>query len=121
MVLTEEQRRQMVRDAGAPKKGHHWTMWFDRDKPPELIQQKTQFASVDGSLVCHRVTSKLYKIVDRDTAFVLRTVERRDHAKRGIEELGPNWANTVRLILDGKVDAAQYVTSVFEKIILPAD
>lgn len=115
MSLTEEQRRTMIRDAGKPKKGHHWAVLFDCGSF-EICERKTLFASSDGALVCHRADTDLYRIVDRDTGAVFRTIESRNHAKCAIEMLGPNWHEVVRRIIAGDANEMRRVVLVFEKI-----
>ena len=125
MVLTIEQRRQMIRDAGEPKKGHHWFLQRqDREgNVYKAVELKTQFASDDGSLVCHGGSGFPYAICDRGLGCQLRTVDKRDHAKRAVKMLGPTWVETVRKLLAGDTDearnAAQSITHVFCKILLP--
>jgi hypothetical protein len=103
MSLSIEQRKQMIRDAGEPKKGHHWMLQrFDREgvdyRPVEL---KTQFKSEDGKLVAHRIDKDSYTILDLDTSYIVARVRGRKEAKAFIEELGSEWNVLVDLLFKG--------------------
>lgn len=117
----------MIRDAGEPKKGHHWFLQRqDREGDVyKAVELKTQFASDDGSLVCHGGSGFPYAICDRGLGCQIRTVDKRDHAKQAVKMLGPTWVEFVRRLhgddIDDARNAAQEIVLVFEKILLPAD
>lgn len=117
MSLSEEQRREMIRNAGEPKKGYHWAIWFDWNNggEPTLTEWRTQFRSADGKLVAHRVSRVSYTIIDRETSYVVASAPGRTYARGLVEELGPKWAETVAGVFHGDVDAVDYVKATARK------
>lgn len=117
MSLSEEQRRKMIRDAGSPKKRHHWTIGFDYTNgfAPKIYEWKTQFGSADGSLVSHRISRERYTVIDRETSYVVANVPGRTYAKGCIDELGPDWARLSKLLFIGDSDAVNRVKEVLRK------
>lgn len=117
MSLSEEQRREMICNAGEPKKGHHWAIWFDwnNGSKPTLAEWKTQFRSADGKLVAHRVSREAYTIIDRETSYVVASVPGRIYAKGLVAELGPIWAETVAKVFRGDMDVVNRVKETVRK------
>lgn len=117
MSLSEAQRREMIRNAGEPKKGHHWAIWFDWNDgfAPKLAEWKTQFRSGDGKLVAHRVSRESYTIIDRETSYIVASVPGRTYAKGVIEDLGPTWSETVVKVFCGDMNAVDRVKETVRK------
>lgn len=101
--LSEEDRRRLVRDAGEPKKGHHWAILQDNHGKYSVHELKTQFRSTNGDLVAERVSREWYGVRDRSTSYLLASVPGRTYAKGLIEELGPVWAEKMKLRSDPEV------------------
>jgi hypothetical protein len=114
MSLSEEERREIIRNAGEPKKGHHWAIYFDRTDA-KIAEWKTQFRSTDGALVSHRVSRDSYTIVDRETSYIVASVPGRTFAKGLIAELGPTWSTVVKLVMNGDSDAVKRVREIIRK------
>jgi hypothetical protein len=98
MSLSEERRREMIRDAGPSKKGHHWGIWLaDREgETYTIVEVKTQFKSEDGKLVAERVSREWYTVLETETSYIVASVPGRTYAKGLIAELGPVWAEKMK-------------------------
>ena len=98
MFLTEEQRRQMIRDAGDPGKCSHWRVYSDGT----IELKKTSYEV--GDLVVHKFRDR-FCVVDRQTSYEIADFSKLKYVKIFCEELNPICRDLLRKILDGDTAA----------------